>query len=135
MRVIHRCGLYTEFKNNFLHFQEVRVIHRCGLYTGNYGTCHEYPVMDHSCISRRINTYKRSLLVFVESQISLRIDRDVYGYISLHRYRKIYYQRYHLNKITMEIRQITGVIDPYEYYQTRCFINGLEWMNGLVLKI
>ena len=37
MRVIHRCGLYTEFKNNFLHFQEVRVIHRCGLYTGNYG--------------------------------------------------------------------------------------------------
>ena len=45
MRVIHRCGLYTEFKNNFLHFQEVRVIHRCGLYTGNYGRCKTYIFM------------------------------------------------------------------------------------------
>ena len=44
VRLIHRCGLYTGFKNIFTHFffwgggGGGRLIHRCGLYIGNYGT-------------------------------------------------------------------------------------------------
>ena len=38
VRLIHRCGLHTDFKNIFIHFWGVRLIHRCGLYTGNYGS-------------------------------------------------------------------------------------------------
>ena len=35
--LIHRCGLYSDFKNIFAQYWGVRLIHRCGLYTGNYG--------------------------------------------------------------------------------------------------
>ena len=42
VRLIHRCGLYTDFKNISTHFWGVRLIHRCGLYTGNYGMFFPY---------------------------------------------------------------------------------------------